>query len=80
MIDYVDQAIGRIVGSRFKHAGTHAVIKGDWKIVREGGEKGAWYLYNLTQEKTELTDHAGRMPDKVKELAALWETRFKLPH
>jgi len=64
----------------FKHAGTHAVIKGDWKIVREGAEKGTWHLYNLTREKTELTDHAERMPDKVKELAALWEARFELPH
>jgi arylsulfatase len=60
----------------FNHAGTHAVIKGDWKIVREGGKKGTWHLYNLSREKTELTDHAERMPEKVKELAILWETRF----
>jgi arylsulfatase len=60
----------------FNHQGTAALIKGDWKIVREGGEKGKWHLYNLTREKTEMTDHAARMPEKVKELAALWETRF----
>ena len=60
----------------FNHQGTHAVIKGDWKIVRERGEKGKWHLYNLTREKTEITDHAECMPEKVKELAALWESRF----
>ncbi len=63
----------------FKHAGTHAVIKGDWKIVREGAGQGTWHLYNLTREKTELTDHAEHMPEKVEELAALWEARFGSP-
>lgn len=63
----------------FNHAGTHAVIKGDWKIVREGGEKGTWHLYNLTREKTEITDHAEDMPEVVEELATLWEARFSSP-
>jgi len=63
----------------FKHAGTHAVIKGDWKIVREGAGKGPWHLYKLIQEKTELTDHAKHRPEKVKELASLWEGRFGSP-
>jgi len=63
----------------FNHQGTHAVIKGDWKIVREGAEKGTWHLYNLSREKTELTDYAQDMPEKVKELATLWETRFGSP-
>jgi len=60
----------------FNHNNTHAVIKGDWKIVREGGREGRWYLYNMTREKTEMTDWAERMPDKVRELAGLWDARF----
>ncbi len=60
----------------FNHQGTHALIKGDWKIVREERGDNRWHLYNLTREKTEITDHAERMPEKVKELAVLWETRF----
>lgn len=60
----------------FNHANTHAVIKGDWKIVRERGVKGKWHLYNLTREKTEITDYSERMPGKVQELAVLWEARF----
>jgi len=61
----------------FNHAQTHAVIKGDWKVVRERGEKGTWHLYNITREKTEITDYAARMPEKVKELASLWQARWK---
>ena len=60
----------------FNHQGTHAIIKGDWKIVRERGDKGKWHLYNLTREKTEITDYAQKMTEKVKELAALWNARF----
>jgi arylsulfatase len=58
----------------FNHNGTHAVIKGNWKIVRE--RKGEWELYNLLTDKTEMTDLAGKMPEKVKHLSRLWEARF----
>ena len=58
----------------FSHAGTHAVIKGDWKVVREG--RGKWHLHNLAKEKTEMTNLAGKMPEKVKQLSDLWEARF----
>ncbi|MCP4314366.1 MAG: arylsulfatase [Bacteroidetes bacterium] len=60
----------------FNHQGTHAIIKGDWKIVRETYGDNTWHLYNLTREKTEITDHARSKPEKVTELAALWEARF----
>ncbi len=43
----------------FNHQGTHALIKGEWKIVRETNGDNRWYLYNLSREKTELTDYAG---------------------
>ncbi|GEM_PF-6991882 len=55
------------------------MIKRDWKIVREGAEKGTWRLYNLSQERIELTDHAEHMPEEVKEIGNLWETRFGSP-
>lgn len=58
----------------FNHAGTRAVIKGDWKVVAEG--KGPWELHNITQEKTEITNLAEDMPDKVDPLVRLWENRF----
>ena len=58
----------------FNHAGTHAVIKGDWKVVRE--RKSDWHLYNLTKEKTEMTNHAAQYPLRVTELSGLWEKKF----
>jgi len=60
----------------FNHQGTHAIIKGDWKIVREKRGDNKWHLYNVTREKTEITDYAQRMPEKVKELEVLWDARF----
>ena len=62
----------------FNHEGTHAIIKGDWKIVREMAPYGdeEWHLYKITLEKTEISNYAEDMPEKVKELATLWDTRF----
>jgi len=58
----------------FNHSSTHAVVKGDFKIVREG--KGAWALYNLAKERTEITNLAARHPEVVEEMAGLWEARW----
>jgi arylsulfatase len=55
----------------WEHEGNAAVRVGDWKLVRKGG-KGAWELYNLKADRTELNNLAGREPAKVQELAAEW--------
>jgi arylsulfatase len=61
----------------FNHAGTHAVVQGDYKIVREG--QGPWALYHLARERTEITDLAEKQPDIVARLATLWEARWGPP-
>ena len=58
----------------FNHSNTHAVVKGDFKIVREG--RGSWALYNLAQERTEITNLADKQPEKVAELSRIWEARW----
>jgi arylsulfatase len=58
----------------FNHSNTHAVVKGDYKIVREG--RGPWALYHLAKERTEITDLAEKHPEKVRELAKIWEARW----
>jgi len=58
----------------FNHAGTHALVKGDYKIVREG--KGPWALYNLAKNRTETINLAEEQPERVKQLAKLWEARW----
>jgi arylsulfatase len=58
----------------FKHEGNRALRVGDWKIVASGA--GApWELYDLAKDRAESHDLAGRHPEKVKELAALWAQR-----
>jgi len=60
----------------WEHEGNAAVRVGDLKLVRMGG-KGAWELYDLKADRTELKDLAGAQPEKVKELATKWETWAK---
>ncbi len=59
----------------FNHSGTHAIVKGDYKIVREG-IKRPWALYNLAQNRTETDNLAAKQPAKVEELEKIWEARW----
>jgi hypothetical protein len=58
-------------GLYWEHEGNAGVRVGDLKLVRKGGG-GAWELYDMIKDRTELHDQAGERPDKVKELAGLW--------
>jgi len=57
----------------WEHEGNAAIRVGDLKLVR-AGRNGPWELYDLKRDRTELQNLAEAQPDKVKELAALWET------
>ncbi len=48
-----------------------AVRQGRWKLVAV--DDGAWELYDVEADGTELHDLASEMPDKVAQLADLWE-------
>jgi len=48
-----------------------AVRQGDLKAVRLGN--APWELYDLSVDPTEMTDLAGRHPEKLDELIELWE-------
>jgi arylsulfatase A-like enzyme len=63
----------------WEHEGNAAVRVGDWKLVRKGAQ-GAWELYNLKTDRTELHDLAAAQPDKAKELLAKWEAWAKRTH
>jgi arylsulfatase A-like enzyme len=56
----------------WEHEGNAAIRVGDHKLVRQG-HTGAWELYDLKTDRTEMNCLAGQQPGKVKELAATWE-------
>ncbi len=56
----------------FEHEGNRAVRRGPWKLVARG-ERGAWELYDLRTDRTELHDLAGEQPGRVAALAAQWQ-------
>lgn len=62
----------------FHHMNHRALRAGRWKIV--SAEKGPWELYDLLEDRGEQVDLSGSHPDRVREMAALWErleTRFR---
>jgi arylsulfatase A-like enzyme len=56
----------------WEHEGNAAIRVADWKLVRLG-RNGAWELYDLKADRTELYNLASQEPARVKELAAKWE-------
>jgi len=56
----------------WEHEGNAAVRVGDLKLVRRG-RNGAWELYDMKTDRTELHDLAATQPEKAKALAAKWE-------
>ena len=63
----------------WEHEGNAAVRVGDLKLVRQG-RNGAWELYNMKLDRTELQDLATSQPEKTKELAALWHAWAERAH
>jgi arylsulfatase len=53
------------------HEDNKAIRVGDYKIVAAKGD--AWELYDLKTDRAEQNNLAAKMPEKVKELADLWQ-------
>jgi arylsulfatase A-like enzyme len=47
---------------------------GDWKIVADKSGPSAWELYNLAEDRTERHDLAAKFADRVKAMAARWQS------
>jgi arylsulfatase len=60
----------------WEHEGNAAVRVGDMKLVRFG-RKGAWELYDMAKDRTELHDLSKSQPEKAKELQDKWEAWAK---
>jgi arylsulfatase len=55
----------------WEHERNRAIRAGKWKLAAVHGKP--WELYDLDADRTELTDLAAKMPDKVAELSAKWD-------
>jgi arylsulfatase len=53
------------------HEDNRALRVGDWKIVA-AGKDAPWELYDLSTDRSESRNLAGKKPEKVRELSALW--------
>jgi arylsulfatase len=60
-------------GIYWEHEGNRAVRIGQWKLVAKG-PAAPWELYDLDADRTETHDMASKHPERVKEMAAKWET------
>ncbi len=64
------------------HEGNMAIRVGDWKLVsakmdRVERGKPNWELYDLSKDRSETNDLAKQHPEKVTELAELWNEQLK---
>lgn len=73
-----DKPLGR-EALYWEHEGNRAVRAGKWKLVAKG-RKGPWELYDMEADRTELNDLAAVEPERVNQLAALWETWARRAH
>lgn len=59
----------------WEHEGNRAVRDGDWKLVAE--HKGEWELYNVREDRTEMTNLAAKDPRRAARMKADWEAWAK---
>lgn len=65
----------------WEHEGNRAIRAGNWKLVSKvrklkkftSEDENAWELYDMENDRSETVDLAEKHPEKVKELAELWE-------
>jgi arylsulfatase len=61
-------------GSRplfWEHEGNRAVRAGEWKLVQR--DLRDWELYNMREDRTELSDLAEKEPERVKQMAEMYD-------
>ena len=56
----------------WEHEGNRAIRIGKWKLVAKGAN-GAWELYDLDADRSELNNLASIQEDRAKEMAEKWE-------
>ncbi len=65
----------------WEHEGNRAIRIGKWKLVSKveklsnftADDENSWELYDMESDRSETNNLAEKYPEKVKEMAALWE-------
>jgi arylsulfatase len=60
----------------WEHEGNRAIRIGNWKLVAKG-PAGAWELYDLARDRSEMHNLAALQPDRVQQMTAQWEACAK---
>ncbi|MDX1928280.1 MAG: arylsulfatase [Pirellulaceae bacterium] len=68
---FAGQRLSRSQPLFWEHEGNRAIRAGDWKLVSK--HPGVWELYNMVADRTETHNLAAEQPEKVQELAGLWD-------
>lgn len=55
----------------WEHEGNAAILDGDWKLVRAKGEP--WELYDLSKDRSELSNLASTHQETVQQLSEKWQ-------
>ena len=63
----------------WEHEGNRALRIGDWKLVAKGSG-GAWELYDMKRDRTEMNDLASAQSGRVKEMVATWDRWAERTH
>jgi arylsulfatase len=63
----------------WEHEGNRAVREGQWKLVAKG-PAGAWELYDMDDDRTEMHDLSSSEPARTHEMIGKWEAWAKRAH
>lgn len=63
----------------WEHEGNRALREGRWKLVAKG-PLGAWELYDMQADRTEMHDLASAQPERAQQMAEAWEAWAQRAH
>lgn len=69
---FVGKSLDRVRPIFWEHEGNRAMRDGPWKLVAKG-PSGAWELYNMVEDRTEMHDLAAEQPDRLASMVKQWE-------
>ena len=56
----------------FQHEGNRALRMGNWKLVSAQENESRWELYDLGNDRSEMTNLAALQPDRAQRMQTQW--------